>query len=191
VASLKSQPRESGQLVPFSKSLHHVNPHEQLCNKCGLFERTHSRPRPDQFPHKRGPLTSSVIKGNKSPPPPAPQLPPLSNYAPTSNTSSSGLARSLSPNPPSLPPIADQKSAQAQAEHRDLPAINTWLKSPRSSEVETKVDIENRGHDCPQIGMKTSVSPRSPQHSKPPSSSKKSVIDTKSPPRPSEQAVTA
>ncbi|KAJ3735779.1 hypothetical protein DFJ43DRAFT_991138, partial [Lentinula guzmanii] len=24
-----------------------------LCNKCGLFERTHSRPRPEQFPHKR------------------------------------------------------------------------------------------------------------------------------------------
>ncbi|KAJ7806849.1 hypothetical protein B0H14DRAFT_2274917, partial [Mycena olivaceomarginata] len=22
------------------------------CNKCGLFERTHSRPRPEQFPHK-------------------------------------------------------------------------------------------------------------------------------------------
>ncbi|KAJ7660022.1 hypothetical protein B0H14DRAFT_3077671 [Mycena olivaceomarginata] len=21
------------------------------CNKCGLFERTHSRPRPEQFPH--------------------------------------------------------------------------------------------------------------------------------------------
>ncbi|KAJ7466382.1 hypothetical protein FB451DRAFT_940122, partial [Mycena latifolia] len=27
-----------------------------LCNKCGLFERTHSRPRPEQFPHKRAPL---------------------------------------------------------------------------------------------------------------------------------------
>ncbi|KAJ7856861.1 hypothetical protein B0H13DRAFT_2078069 [Mycena leptocephala] len=28
----------------------------KLCNKCGLFERTHSRPRPQQFPHKRGRL---------------------------------------------------------------------------------------------------------------------------------------
>ncbi|KAJ7724642.1 hypothetical protein B0H16DRAFT_1232337, partial [Mycena metata] len=26
-----------------------------MCNKCGLFERTHSRPRPEQFPHKRAP----------------------------------------------------------------------------------------------------------------------------------------
>ncbi|KAJ7602331.1 hypothetical protein FB45DRAFT_774683 [Roridomyces roridus] len=30
-------------------------PGKVLCNKCGLFERTHSRPRPEQFPHKRGP----------------------------------------------------------------------------------------------------------------------------------------
>ncbi|KAJ7734416.1 hypothetical protein B0H16DRAFT_1225350, partial [Mycena metata] len=27
-----------------------------LCNKCGLFERMHSRPRPELSPHKRGPL---------------------------------------------------------------------------------------------------------------------------------------
>ncbi|KAF9261805.1 hypothetical protein L218DRAFT_869250, partial [Marasmius fiardii PR-910] len=33
-----------------------LNPGKVLCNKCGLFERTHSRPRPEQFPHKRGPL---------------------------------------------------------------------------------------------------------------------------------------
>ncbi|KAJ7040873.1 hypothetical protein C8F04DRAFT_898348, partial [Mycena alexandri] len=25
----------------------------QMLNKCGLFERTHSRPRPDEFPHER------------------------------------------------------------------------------------------------------------------------------------------
>ncbi|KAJ7362795.1 hypothetical protein DFH08DRAFT_638754, partial [Mycena albidolilacea] len=31
-------------------------PGKVLCNKCGLFERTHSRPRPEQFPHKRSPL---------------------------------------------------------------------------------------------------------------------------------------
>ncbi|TDL21885.1 hypothetical protein BD410DRAFT_723829, partial [Rickenella mellea] len=33
-----------------------LHPGKVLCNKCGLFERTHARPRPDQFPHKRGPL---------------------------------------------------------------------------------------------------------------------------------------
>ncbi|KAJ7440271.1 hypothetical protein FB451DRAFT_1058937, partial [Mycena latifolia] len=31
-----------------------LSPGKVLCNKCGLFERTHSRPRPEQFPHKRG-----------------------------------------------------------------------------------------------------------------------------------------
>ena len=51
-----------------------------MCNKCGLFERTHSRPRPDQFPHKRGPLAVSVSRGRT---PPGNQLPPISN-TPTS-----------------------------------------------------------------------------------------------------------
>src|SRR5882757_7565643 len=40
----------------------------QLCNKCGLFERTHNRARPEQFPHKRGPLASSSLKVRTSPP---------------------------------------------------------------------------------------------------------------------------
>ncbi|KAJ7772320.1 hypothetical protein B0H16DRAFT_1235418, partial [Mycena metata] len=30
-----------------------LSPGKVLCNKCGLFERTHGRPRPDQFPHMR------------------------------------------------------------------------------------------------------------------------------------------
>lgn len=60
-----------------------LNHGKVLCNKCGLFERTHSRPRPDQFPHKRGPLASSNLPSSRSPPsqhmPPnaqAPGLPP-------------------------------------------------------------------------------------------------------------------
>ncbi|KAJ7176128.1 hypothetical protein C8R43DRAFT_975056 [Mycena crocata] len=43
-----------------------LSPGKVLCNKCGLFERTHSRPRPDQFPHKRGPLASANL-GSRSP----------------------------------------------------------------------------------------------------------------------------
>ena len=50
-----------------------------MCNKCGLFERTHSRPRPDQFPHKRGPLAVSVSRGRT---PPGNHLPPISNNQP-------------------------------------------------------------------------------------------------------------
>ena len=51
----------------------------QLCNKCGLFERTHSRPRPEQFPHKRGPLAVSVSRGRS---PSGNHLPPISNNQP-------------------------------------------------------------------------------------------------------------
>ncbi|KAJ6585805.1 hypothetical protein B0H19DRAFT_926461 [Mycena capillaripes] len=39
-----------------------LSPGKVLCNKCGLFERTHSRPRPEQFPHKRGPLAASTLR---------------------------------------------------------------------------------------------------------------------------------
>ncbi|KAJ7467741.1 hypothetical protein FB451DRAFT_1040073 [Mycena latifolia] len=45
-----------------------LSPGKVLCNKCGLFERIHSRPRPEQFPHKRGPLASSTLR-SRSPPP--------------------------------------------------------------------------------------------------------------------------
>ncbi|VDC02945.1 unnamed protein product [Peniophora sp. CBMAI 1063] len=43
-----------------------LNPGKVLCNKCGLFERTHSRPRPEQFPHKRGPLAGSSLRARAS-----------------------------------------------------------------------------------------------------------------------------
>ncbi|KAJ7677032.1 hypothetical protein DFH06DRAFT_976309, partial [Mycena polygramma] len=33
-----------------------VVPVQQMRAKCGLYESTHSRPRPDQFAHKRGSL---------------------------------------------------------------------------------------------------------------------------------------
>ncbi|KAJ7881855.1 hypothetical protein B0H13DRAFT_1576011, partial [Mycena leptocephala] len=33
-----------------------LSPAQVLCNKCGLFECTHSCPCPEQLPHKRGPL---------------------------------------------------------------------------------------------------------------------------------------
>ncbi|KAJ7494022.1 hypothetical protein FB451DRAFT_1077637 [Mycena latifolia] len=79
-----------------------LSPGKVLCNKCGLFERTHSRPRPEQFPHKRGPLASSTLSA-RSPPQPAHQQP---QYAPPS--ASAPPASSSQPLPPSssssLPP---------------------------------------------------------------------------------------
>lgn len=53
-----------------------LSPGKVLCNKCGLFERTHSRPRPEQFPHKRGPLTGTALSRSRTPP--THQLPPIS-----------------------------------------------------------------------------------------------------------------
>ncbi|KAJ7160478.1 hypothetical protein C8R46DRAFT_1038713 [Mycena filopes] len=38
-----------------------LSPGKVLCNKCGLFERTHSRPRPAQFPPKRGPQRAVAL----------------------------------------------------------------------------------------------------------------------------------
>ncbi|KAJ6486515.1 hypothetical protein C8R47DRAFT_979489 [Mycena vitilis] len=32
-----------------------LSPGKVLCNTCGLFERTHSRPRPELSPQRRGP----------------------------------------------------------------------------------------------------------------------------------------
>ncbi|KAJ7020739.1 hypothetical protein C8F04DRAFT_1050431, partial [Mycena alexandri] len=38
-----------------------LSPGKVLC-KCGLFELTYSLPRPEQFPHKRGPLAASILR---------------------------------------------------------------------------------------------------------------------------------
>ncbi|KAG7086229.1 hypothetical protein E1B28_002199 [Marasmius oreades] len=69
-----------------------LNPGKVLCNKCGLFERTHSRPRPEQFPHKRGPLSGPGLRRSGSPtspsssnnvyPPPPSLVPPQAPYSP-------------------------------------------------------------------------------------------------------------
>ncbi|KAK0457313.1 uncharacterized protein EV420DRAFT_1271686 [Desarmillaria tabescens] len=85
-----------------------LSPGKVLCNKCGLFERTHSRPRPEQFPHKRGPLASSALRSRSPAPlPPPNQIAPMSppyqySSAPPSHTLppfDSGK-RSYSPPPP-------------------------------------------------------------------------------------------
>jgi hypothetical protein len=89
----------------------------QLCNKCGLFERTHNRARPEQFPHKRGPLATSSLKVRTSPPqhnavPPASSLPPH-QY-----------------NHPSIAPLLSRtESAQTPSRGEPLPQIQSWLPS--------------------------------------------------------------
>lgn len=89
----------------------------QLCNKCGLFERTHNRARPEQFPHKRGPLASSSLKVRTSPPqhnavPPVSALPPH-QY-----------------NHPSIAPLLSRtENAHTPSRGESLPQIQSWLPS--------------------------------------------------------------
>ncbi|KAI0060260.1 hypothetical protein BV25DRAFT_1807780 [Artomyces pyxidatus] len=79
-----------------------------LCNKCGLFERTHSRPRPAQFPHKRGPLATSNLKARASP-----TLPHAAPPPPYQSTH------------PSIAPL------RARTEHGGtLPQIHSWIDAP-------------------------------------------------------------
>jgi hypothetical protein len=88
----------------------------QLCNKCGLFERTHNRARPEQFPHKRGPLASSSLKVRTSPPqhsavPPVSALPPPQYH-------------------PSIAPLLSHtETAHVTPRGEALPQIQSWLPS--------------------------------------------------------------
>jgi hypothetical protein len=94
-----------------------LNPGKVLCNKCGLFERTHNRARPEQFPHKRGPLATSSLKVRTSPPqhnavPPVSALPPH-QY-----------------NHPSIAPLLSRtESAHTPSRGEPLPQIQSWLPS--------------------------------------------------------------
>ena len=64
LAAIESHPRQSSMYFlsnPIFRPLRPVaNPPFliQLCNKCGLLERAHSRPQPEQFPHQRGPAVN-------------------------------------------------------------------------------------------------------------------------------------
>jgi hypothetical protein len=45
-----------------------LNPEKMVCNKCGLFERTHAVPRPKTFPRRRRSLRSSAHRNVDLPP---------------------------------------------------------------------------------------------------------------------------
>ncbi|KJA17047.1 hypothetical protein HYPSUDRAFT_206504 [Hypholoma sublateritium FD-334 SS-4] len=103
-----------------------LSPGKVLCNKCGLFERTHSRPRPDQFPHKRGPLAGSTLRG-RTPPgigahgaPSGTQLPPIvGSYQQYHHG----------------PPLAEypQQQQQQQQQQQPLPGLQSWHNTSGSS----------------------------------------------------------
>ncbi|CAA7269858.1 unnamed protein product [Cyclocybe aegerita] len=110
-----------------------LSPGKVLCNKCGLFERTHSRPRPDQFPHKRGPLASSALRGRT---PPGQQFNSLNG--PHNISASSGN------NQTQLPPIGGVGAGaygyndyghgqQGQGGQQGLPTLQSWHGNGSSS----------------------------------------------------------
>jgi hypothetical protein len=89
----------------------------QLCNKCGLFERTHNRARPEQFPHKRGPLATSSLKVRTSPPQHN-AMPPVSSLPPHQY------------NHPSIAPLLSRTEiAHTPSRGEPLPQIQSWLPS--------------------------------------------------------------
>jgi hypothetical protein len=97
-----------------------LNPGKVLCNKCGLFERTHNRARPEQFPHKRGPLATSSLKVRTSPPQHN-AVPPVSSLPPHQY------------NHPSIAPLLSRtESAHTPSRGEPLPQIQSWLPSATS-----------------------------------------------------------
>ncbi|THG96695.1 hypothetical protein EW145_g7734, partial [Phellinidium pouzarii] len=100
-----------------------LNPGKVLCNKCGLFERTHSRPRPDQFPHKRAPLqipSHSPAHDNG--------LSAQSGNMEARQQMQSPHASTISV-PQNLPPTTAHPSLGAAYSHPSaLPQIQEWLR---------------------------------------------------------------
>ncbi|KAI0248966.1 hypothetical protein BJV78DRAFT_1231194, partial [Lactifluus subvellereus] len=88
-----------------------LNPGKVLCNKCGLFERTHNRARPEQFPHKRGPLAAM-----RTSPLQYAAVPPISVLPPQQY------------NHPPIPPILSRtENTHAASRGEALPQIQSWL----------------------------------------------------------------
>ncbi|KAF7354129.1 GATA type zinc finger protein asd-4 [Mycena venus] len=129
-----------------------LSPGKVLCNKCGLFERTHSRPRPEQFPHKRGPLASSTLRSRSphqaqaqtyqnpahyppppgpgpsyAPPPPASSAPP--NGAPLSAPTNGVPAANGGPQNGSHP-----GTPNPQQQNEKLPGVDAIGRPPSRDE---------------------------------------------------------
>ncbi|EMD38744.1 hypothetical protein CERSUDRAFT_81545 [Gelatoporia subvermispora B] len=129
-----------------------LTPGKVLCNKCGLFERTHSRPRPEQFPHKRGPLVTATFKSSRTPPPPQARLPPMSAHM-----------HQLPPHHyshPSIAPLMGRAEAHAQngyapaqgapAPGGGLPEIRALLHSPAQAQQAPAQDDAQDAQDVDQ-----------------------------------------
>jgi hypothetical protein len=109
----------------------------QLCNKCGLFERTHSRPRPEQFPHKRGPGSASGKSAKTGSAPPssaaAPQAPPPPPPPPQVVSARQQVPPTQHFDHPSLAPLRSRAESMGSPRSEALPAIKSLLNSPEEA----------------------------------------------------------
>ncbi|KAG2140041.1 hypothetical protein BD769DRAFT_1626364 [Suillus cothurnatus] len=97
-----------------------LSPGKVLCNKCGLFERTHGRSRPDQFPHRRGALATTAMRPRT--PPQSTHLPPISTHVPP-----------LAPyhfSHPSIAPLQSVPDSRRSQHPNTLPEIQSWIDAP-------------------------------------------------------------
>ncbi|KAF7326789.1 hypothetical protein MSAN_02498400 [Mycena sanguinolenta] len=113
-----------------------LSPGKVLCNKCGLFERTHSRPRPEQFPHKRGPLASSTLR-SRTPP----QAQPTYQNPPAPSASSAPAPNGASSHPGTPKPPAQAAPALSGAQNSSRSAS----RDGRREEASAKEDAGRRG----------------------------------------------
>lgn len=111
-----------------------LTPGKVLCNKCGLFERTHSRPRPEQFPHKRGPIVTSTFKSSRSPPPG--RLPPMQHHMaplPPHHYDHPSIAPLMPPRADGHPQYAPPPPPPGSGGSPNPSAIGNLLNSPSAS----------------------------------------------------------
>ncbi|PCH44017.1 hypothetical protein WOLCODRAFT_133057 [Wolfiporia cocos MD-104 SS10] len=156
-----------------------LTPGKVLCNKCGLFERTHSRPRPEQFPHKRGPLVTATFKSSRSPPPTSSRLPPIATHhmhaMPPHHSNHPSIAPLMSR--AEQGPTMQQQQIQGQQNYHNhnastLPEIRSLLNTPASagspastSSAHESVEQQHEQRaPSPQQGASLDGSPRSDRH---------------------------
>ncbi|OAX34664.1 hypothetical protein K503DRAFT_698321 [Rhizopogon vinicolor AM-OR11-026] len=114
-----------------------LSPGKVLCNKCGLFERTHGRSRPDQFPHRRGSLATSTMRP-RTPPPQSTHLPPISTHVPP-----------LAPyhfTHPSIAPLQSVPDSRRSQHPNTLPEIQSWIDAP-AARTSYPAPSSDRTHD--------------------------------------------
>ncbi|KAI1785155.1 hypothetical protein LXA43DRAFT_900395 [Ganoderma leucocontextum] len=162
-----------------------LTPGKVLCNKCGLFERTHSRPRPEQFPHKRGPVVNvNQFKQHRNTPPPpshaaqAAAAAALAQQQPPRRLPSMS-ADMLPPHHyshPSLSPLMAARSSDAQHQQQQYRSGGvTEIGALLNGGGEAQAAASSAGgsphqspHQVPH-GVKRSGSPlEQPQHAHPP-----------------------